>query len=155
MGSYETSAGHERIGEVLVVRLVGVLTLQSLAAARQLVRGLLAERDARAVIMSLENAVPLFGSQGWDRMADDPISEQIPMAIVVAPMHELAIRAYCLEMANRGYVRGPFIGEAAAIVWASQCREHWPARPSFLPVPPPPPRWQSPRPERSGHTRVA
>lgn len=152
------SARAERVGEVLVVRLAGVFTPQTPALVMPVVRELLLEEDARAVVLNVQMAVLTLTDVGWQALKDatEAAAWPQPVAVVAAPMYEAEIRAYCRDMANRGLVRGPFIGEPAAVVWASKCREHWPHRPRVeaLCAPPPPPGWQSPRPERIGRIRA-
>lgn len=122
-----------REGELLMARCTGLLIGPAqLRAAQDRVIQFLARRDARAVVVSLANVVPAFGREGWEELVKWPPHQIVrhPMAIVVPPMYEGDLRHYCLLMAQRGLVRGPFIGEPAAVAWASRCLEHWPARPA-------------------------
>jgi hypothetical protein len=148
----------ERVGEVLVIRLAGVFTPKTYEIVIPVVRELLLEQDARAVVLNVQMAVLAMTDVGWNALKDRATATTLPhpFALVVAPMYEAEIRAYCRDMADRGIVRGPFIGEPGAIVWASKCREHWPARPRVEAqcAPPPPPGWQSRRPERIVRTRA-
>lgn len=129
--SHVVNARAERVGEVLVVRLAGVVTAQTPQVVMPTVREMLIERDARAIVLNLQSAVMALADVGWNQMKAWAVANPLPhpMALVVAPLYELEIRAYCLDMARLGLVRGPFIGEPGAIAWASQCLEHWQHRP--------------------------
>jgi len=115
-----------RPGELLVVTIRGVLSTRAVRLAGLAIVELLADQDARAVVFSMKDAVPLFG-RGWEDIAALPAGASIkpPVAIVVSPVYQTQLRAYCLAMARRGLLRGPFIGEPAALEWAASCREHW------------------------------
>lgn len=153
------SAQVERIGEVLVVRLAGVVTAKTVEIVFPAINEALLERDARALVINLQGAVIALTDVGWNLMKEAACGAQMvhPAALVVSSPFEKEARAYCRDMAERGFVRGPFIGEPAAIVWASRCREHWPHRPPGLdqPAPPPPRGWRSPHPEQSAHMPLA
>jgi hypothetical protein len=122
----------QRSGELLVLTMCGVMTLRGAAGVRAALLRLLAKGDARAVVVDMREAIPLFGRSGWRQLAAPSDSDQIapPIAIVVAPRYEHALRSYCLAMAHRGLVRGPFVGLHGAVEWASRRREHWEHRPS-------------------------
>jgi hypothetical protein len=124
----------QRSGELLVLTMCGVMTLRGAAGVRAALLKLLAKGDARAVVVDMREAIPLFGRGGWRELAVANELDQIgpPIAIVVAPRYEQALRAYCLAMAHRGLVRGPFVGLHGAVEWASRRREHWEHRPSRL-----------------------
>lgn len=139
------------------MHLGGVVMRRQVLEARHYVRELVQIEDARALVINMEQCLPVLMAEDWLWMADDRSAgnNDMPMAIVVSPPYEKRLRAYCRLMAERGYVRGPFIGLPAAIVWASKCQEHWPSRPLALPELRPPPHWQSPRRERSVNMPVS
>jgi hypothetical protein len=122
----------QRSGELLVLTMCGVMTLRGAAGVRAALLKLLTKGDARAVVVDMREAIPLFSVGGWCELAANQESGQIapPVAIVVTPRYEQALRAYCLAMAHRGLVRGPFVGLHGAVEWASRRREHWEHRPS-------------------------
>lgn len=122
----------QRSGELLVLTMCGVMTLRGAAGVRAALLRLLAKGDARAVVVDMREAIPLFGLGGWRELAATKELDQIgpPIAIVVAPRYESALREYCLAVAHRGLVRGPFVGLHGAVEWASRRREHWEHRPS-------------------------
>jgi hypothetical protein len=138
------SALVQRSGELLILTLCGVLTLRGVAIARLRLLGLLADQDARAVVIDMRGVIPLFGRNGWRELAAPGPVDGIdpPVALVMVPRYERQMRAYCLEMALRGKVRGPFIGLHGAVEWASRRREHW----HHLP-----PGSQTPQPAQTGH----
>jgi hypothetical protein len=134
----------QRSGELLLMTLCGVLTLRGAASARLMLLGLLASQDARSVVLDMRAAIPLFGRGGWRELAAPGPVDGIapPVALVMAPRYERQLRDYCLEMACRGKVRGPFIGLHGAVEWASRRREHW----HHLP-----PGSQTPQPAQTAH----
>lgn len=120
-----------RIGEVLVVTATGVLTVENCDRLAVLVNDQLQEQDARAVVFDMREVISLITKEGWGQIADSPLicSLAPPVALVASPVVIDALRGFCLAMAERGYVRGPFTGLHAATAWASGRREHWAHRP--------------------------
>jgi hypothetical protein len=125
------SVSFRRDGELLVMTMCGVMTLRGATAARDALQGQLAVEDARAVVVDMREAIPLFGTEGWRSLTTIGAVNQSgpPVALVVTPRYEEALRAYCRAMAERGCVRAPFIGLHGAVAWAAKRREHWAHRP--------------------------
>jgi hypothetical protein len=152
------SVSFRREADLLVMTMCGVMTLRGATAARDALQGQLTEEDARAVVVDMREAIPLFGTEGWRSLPTIGAVNQSgpPVALVVTPRYEQPLRAYCRAMAERGCVRAPFIGLHGAVAWAGQCLEHWPHRPCRstrrVPVAPVVLDWQSQRPAQTAHT---
>jgi hypothetical protein len=123
----------QRSGEILLLTMLGVITIRGVCGARKAVADLLKQQDARAVVVDLRRVIPLLSADGWRELTSCAcLTEQIapPVAVVVAPRYEQRLREYCLAMAERGFVRGPFTGLHGAIEWAAKRQEHWAWRPA-------------------------
>jgi len=125
----------DRSGELLLASATGVMTPRASDYMREVIIEALAHEDARALVVNLTDAVPLM-SPGWRELSESRLAQDIgpPMAVVMSPMYERELRAYCLRMAvNYGLVRGPFTDVPSALSWASSQRDHWPEPPAALP----------------------
>jgi hypothetical protein len=120
-----------RSPELLMLVMYGVLTLRGASTLRGKLVDQLYEQDARAVVIDMRAAIPMFGRSGWRKLAQPSEGDLIapPIALVTEPRYNVDAREYCMAQARRGLLRGPFTCLRAAVEWASECREHWDSRP--------------------------
>src|SRR4051812_7239361 len=84
---------HWRQGDVLIVWISGVLTMESLRRTRAYVARCLAEQDARAVVADLRCAMLALSAEEWIVAV-----EQTP--VVIEPSVALVVSQGCHDMAH-------------------------------------------------------
>jgi hypothetical protein len=106
-----------RVGVVLVVAYVGLVTPSTLGRARRDTRAQAEEMGCRAVVVDARRAVLAV-----DRRAlmpeGKPELAQKPVGIVVPEAALEMFQAHAWDMAERGYLRAVFTDVDSALIWA-------------------------------------
>jgi hypothetical protein len=111
-------AKFSRVGVVLVVAYVGLVTPATLGRARRDARAQADEHGLRAVVVDVRRATLAVSRQALIPDGKPELAQK-PVAIVVTPEALPMFHAYAWDMAHRGYLRGVFTSADEALLWAA------------------------------------